>query len=811
MPDPRPVKPQSNWTYSQPERLYTRLGMDPSGGPVYTPKGIPCFFDGELGDKPNPSGKHSFRWRGNVLLRRALVADWDLGSTQEVCNFLRGVGLPEPTDDTEEYLSARERWERNHAVLPMPSAIALTRGFGTGVHAWWALPGAEDDIPLFVRMAELLVRGTGADERAGRLACSVIRRPCNVYIKEFKTYEDRHGALWVNPEPDKWNTKEELYEAVMELEQPPSADPAGTEHKSSRGSMTYTRKEVDAALDQREPRRGKKGKDPGNYRTYFKTAWGLVDAYLRLGLSKADALARLLAHSPGADEGERGDIKKLVDDFRQSSGDSDNTIGYATLFYGVASEPKPPAEKPPNKTADEPTEPATDAKTFLKKYGSDIRRGEGSERQWWIWVGSYWRFLPNNDGAYNWLVSKAEKEGWPMAKSHAHKELAAWIRGRVQPFDGMDKSAGCVVPFKDCCYNLRTEKVVPHNPLHLNTWALPWLFSNNKNCPKILAFLHDRFPDDEDYRLFLCFCWAALTGHRPKAFLELVGDSNTGKTTAANLIDVMVGSGATVSGSLGLLEGEKQPSRFETLRYRGKRVARMNECGKYKGPLDVVKAFTGGDSIRAEGKGSTAHEDFVFGGVMVMVGNSPVICRDPALAGRRRTILMNEVVEVEDQQDILVPVGGRWYGKIVDEMPQFIRYLLDLPEEIPNPRQLIEKRSTSSQQRVAKVVEETDNPVIEWMVDHCSVADDKEDKGMLVGDLYGVFKTWQERELPEEERLGPKVFAARCRSAMALALPGQGYPTRPKNHTDRKGAHVLRLHLSGEIRLDRRPFGAFWA
>lgn len=811
MPKPHSV----NWTQDEPQRLYRLLGLPDDGGPLYRPDGIPCFFDGKLGDKPNkaPGSKGSLRWNGNVLKRRALVLDWDIGTTNEVCAFLRGEGQAPPTSSEPAYQSARALQEVNHRVLPVPDAIVLTRGFGTGVHAYWVLPGGETDMALYAHMARLAAAGTGADVAAGVKPCSVMRRPCLPYERGGKTHTDRKGWLWINPKPEKL-TKEELYEAINELIQPEQEeeDDSGP-RKSSRGRMTYTREQVDAALAVHEVRRKKgKGRD-GNYPTYLRTAFSLTDAYLQLGLTRADATSALLAHSPDATEEEQADIRKLVRDFREPTSDSDTTIRYPTLFE-IAKQRGATVAVKPVAVAAEPVEGAAEAVVtnsveFLAKYGKRFRRGAGSERQWWVWSGRYWWCAWNNDSAHALIVRLADGDGWAMKKSHEHVELAKWLRPRIQAFDGDDQSAASIVPFNDCCYDLKQGKAVPHRLEHFNTWCLPHNFTNNKECPKTLAFLRERFPDEEDYQLFLCFCWAALTGHQPKAFLELIGESNTGKTTAANLIDAMVGAGSTVSGSLNRLEDRGDGSRFEAIRYRTARVARMNECGDYKGPLDQIKAFTGGDAIRAEGKGSNAFESFVFSGIVVMVGNSAVTCRDPAVAKRRRTILMNEVVETDNQRVILAFKGGAWRGEIAEELPRFIRYLLDLEEVIPAPDVLLEKAGTASQNRSAKAVMEADDLVVPWLMSRCCVSVDHE-QGETVMDLYDNYKTWHERFRPDRKILAKNVFSSQCRHAVGLALNGENYPLAPGKHRTMKASFVLRLYFSGETRIDRRCFSDIW-
>ena len=350
MSDDARCNPSTGWVTDKPDLLYKVLGLPSDGGRVYSDPGFDCFFDGELGNTPNPHGKGSLRWKGNVLKRRCLLADWDYGSRQEICNFLLKRDLP-PRQENLKGDPRYEQWRSligsNRGALPIPTAIAYTGGPGTGIHAWWAVPDGITDLDRWSEYMELLAGGTGGDPAMAN-PCGVVRRPCQVYEKQG--LRGKPGFLRVDPEMAVF-TEGEIYRAIEELAQPERQAEAKPMPCVSAG-MDVTRAELDQALSACEPRRHGNRENPGNYDEYKCVAWGLVDGYLKLGLSLGDAEETLLRHSPNASEHERDDIKKLVADYRRGGGKTYKTLLYRAKQKG--SRPprmKAPEQRPMRQTA----------------------------------------------------------------------------------------------------------------------------------------------------------------------------------------------------------------------------------------------------------------------------------------------------------------------------------------------------------------------------------------------------------------------------------------------------------------------------
>ena len=307
------------------------------------------------------------------------------------------------------------------------------------------------------------------------------------------------------------------------------------------------------------------------------------------------------------------------------------------------------------------------------------RRSPDGKDRWQRWQTDHWVEVQGDDEMATALEAFANVQGWHNRELATFRSLLAAFRRTIAP--ATEDSAAGLIPFRNGVLRLADMALVPHRPEHGNAWVLPYDFNPAARCPQIEALLLDRLGDVEAVALFRAFARALVVGERLKAFLEITGASNTGKSVLANLLVALVGHGNHAASKLHRLEDPSQ--RFETLNLRGKRLAVFSECQDYSGQLQTLKALTGGDSIAAEVKGGR-HLAFTFMGGVVLVGNGPVRASDPtgAVINRRRTLRVPKVVPASEERRLLEPDGsGGWAGELVGELPGFVNWALAMPAE----------------------------------------------------------------------------------------------------------------------------------
>jgi putative DNA primase/helicase len=232
-----------------------------------------------------------------------------------------------------------------------------------------------------------------------------------------------------------------------------------------------------------------------------------------------------------------------------------------------------------------------------------------------------------------------------------------------------------LLPMANGVLDLKTKKLMPHDPKLYLDWMLPHVWDDQKaEYPIITKFLHSLAGgDSHKIQTLLCFLAAVLRGMSDsQKFLEIIGTPGTGKSTFIKLACELVGDANILTTSLEQLQNNK----FETANLYGKRLAIITDADKYGGSVEVFKAATGKDPLRSEKKNKQQGRSFVFHGMFIVAANQPVQYRDQSTAMMRRRVPLHidhRLDKKNSDPDLL--------EKIIKELPGFIHDLVDIPEE----------------------------------------------------------------------------------------------------------------------------------
>ena len=281
-----------------------------------------------------------------------------------------------------------------------------------------------------------------------------------------------------------------------------------------------------------------------------------------------------------------------------------------------------------------------------------------------------------------------------------------------------------VLPMRNGVVRLSDGVLLPHDREYGNTWVLPYEFRPNERPVKTIACIEQLLPKPHQQRLFRAACSQALRRLGAKGFCELTGVGDSGKSVLARLLEALVGKECTASSQLHLMEDKNQ--RFETLKARGAALLLFAESQDYAGPLERLKAFTGGDTIVAERKNSIERFEYTFTGLVLVVGNAAVKAKDDSSAvfNRRRSIHLDQPVPLAERKDMLSWRGNRWQGELADELGGFVAWVLAMdPQEA---RQAMEETGGLAQFDALLDVE-LNNPLADW-ADQSLIFDDTPDE-----------------------------------------------------------------------------------
>jgi len=345
---------------------------------------------------------------------------------------------------------------------------------------------------------------------------------------------------------------------------------------------------------------------------------------------------------------------------------------------------------------DEPEDTYSRALAIEAAIGDEWRAEPKSKEIYWHYDGTRWQQLHGNDYPERALEAFYDLKGWRMREKHVVASDLAIFRRRIK--GGVPASATGLVPFANGILRLADMTLHPHSPDFGNTYCLPypWLGVDAK-CEKFDAFLQDRLGSSGTLDLYYAACNIALTGNRFKGFIEITGDKDVGKSVVVAGIEALVGDENRESGRLAVLEHPM--SRFESIRFLGKRLAVFPESGTYSGPLEQIKRMTGRDTISGEIKGVRNFINFVFDGLVVITGNKPIRFSDSsgAIYTRRRSIHITGAIPDSQQREMLEFKNGKWVGELANELSGFAAKVLTLSPDVV--RQAL-RRNTHNLKRV---------------------------------------------------------------------------------------------------------------
>lgn len=310
--------------------------------------------------------------------------------------------------------------------------------------------------------------------------------------------------------------------------------------------------------------------------------------------------------------------------------------------------------------------------------GREWRFDQNGNDRWQHWTGTHWKDVTGNDTLFCTIERFLTLQGWRNRELPTIRSLLAAFRRTVER--ACENGTQGLLPFRNGCLQLETNVLVPHQPEHGNTWALPYDHDSEARCDRLQDFLLDRLEDHAAVAVFRAFARGLLLGEPYKGFVEISGPCNTGKSVLEAVLVALVGTRNIAAGKFQRLEDPSH--RFETLKLKGKRLAVFSEAHGYSGPLEMLKALTGGDPIGAEYKRGQ-HVDFIFRGGVLLISNGRIRTSDTsgAVITRRRSLHVGKVVAAKDERKLLEPDGaGGWTGELAAELPGFVNWCLAMTE-----------------------------------------------------------------------------------------------------------------------------------
>lgn len=252
-------------------------------------------------------------------------------------------------------------------------------------------------------------------------------------------------------------------------------------------------------------------------------------------------------------------------------------------------------------------------------------------------------------------------------------------------YEEFDQCVG-LCNFLNGVYNIRKGELVPHSPRYLFTSCINAEFSTEEDTEGSVSVYRKGVREVQEGKYFMKFINESTQGDqlkikiirqmmayvisnyvRAKKMFIILGRAHSGKSLLTNLLVDIVGRSQVSGIPLHELNG-----RFQTAELFNKKLNISPEIGEsiHKG-IDVIKALTGGDLIKAERKGEQPFF-FINKAKIVAVGNRmPEIKRwDSAFSDRITYVVFNSSVDEKNRDKDLL-------DKLLSEKNYIVRWALE--------------------------------------------------------------------------------------------------------------------------------------
>ena len=225
---------------------------------------------------------------------------------------------------------------------------------------------------------------------------------------------------------------------------------------------------------------------------------------------------------------------------------------------------------------------------------------------------------------------------------------------------------------------LETSALQPWTPEIFLSSGLSFDYDPKAKCPLFEDYLKNFCKGYTDRINFVrSFLYTVL--HQKielQVFLHIHGPTDSGKSVLGNILQVMVGKEATHSTTLKALNQDQ----FEIANLIGKKLLLINDADKYSGNLNVLKSYTGGDSLRGRKMFTQGTIEVWAQGIAVIISNSPLSTEDRGNAIYRRMRALKTCSTYDSRKYLLGCVNGVWTGLLVEELPGIFNWILENPE-----------------------------------------------------------------------------------------------------------------------------------
>ena len=291
----------------------------------------------------------------------------------------------------------------------------------------------------------------------------------------------------------------------------------------------------------------------------------------------------------------------------------------------------------------------------------------------------------NNDTLARWARTSRSR-----AKLNATCELMRSMPGATRRVSDLDPHRH-LLNLPNGVLDLRTSKLVDHDPTYLMTRVFGAAYDPDAKCPEFEAFMATVLPDEEMRRYVQRALGYTLLGDVDQRAMFLVhGPSSTGKSTLMETIRAVFGDyGATAAAGAFRARGRDSAPTNDLHDLRGKRFVTTSETTEHATyDEDTLKRLTGRDRVRTRELYQSNQEWTPQCVLWVATNHPPKFSSDDDAVWRRAKLVpfltqFDEDTEIADlARTALVPEAAGILSWLLAGLTAYRTQGLDEPEQV---------------------------------------------------------------------------------------------------------------------------------
>lgn len=299
-------------------------------------------------------------------------------------------------------------------------------------------------------------------------------------------------------------------------------------------------------------------------------------------------------------------------------------------------------------------------------------------------------------------------------------------------------------------YNLKTRMLEKWSPEVFISHSLPCDYNIHSEAPQFEKYLDsfcDGMVDRKEYLKSMCFS-TLLSKTDLQVFFYFYGFGGSGKSTIGLVLEHIMGQESTISTTLKALNTDQ----FEIANLVGKKLIIISDTEKYSKDLSILKAYVGGDSLRARSMYTQGTQAISCEGMILIIGNDPLHSQDSSNAIFRRLRAFKSDNVPKKSYNLIKKNKGHFSGLLVEESSGIINWILSSSDEHVQRYIVDYQKNVPSFSEVFKETKYLISPMSRWLEEETISGE-----GSFVG-----FKNQKPTD-EKEERYRKALYPAYCR------------------------------------------------